>query len=200
MYSKDLKEKYLGREELYSETQKCIKLNGRFKKFTKKVYGMEFNIFSYCEIFGYLNGEGYYVLEDGDNGRIEPTVIKYGLNEEEAFFKILDTFLYGCGANYELDNRKKLVKEFIERYHKYGFKIENGMIDNYLGTIYIAEYCINKWNKYFDGNIPQEVINHYVEYVNDDYRNEMHGVNWWYNSEKKQFECEKRIKVRKKEA
>ena len=32
-----------------------------------------------------------------------------------------------------------------------------------------AEYDLNMWNKYFDNNVPDNIINYYLSYVNNTY-------------------------------
>ena len=205
MDMKEAKYKYLGREETYGESQKCLQLIKKFNEFTKKVYGIEFSIFGYDEILGYSNDFGYYVLIDGDNGRTEPIVYNYGLDFQEAFFKIINSFLFNSSSYFEIDNREKLSVDFEQRFNNFEFKISDKDIDSfefygsYIPSFYSTEYCLNKWNKYYDGNIPQEIIKFYEDYINNDPRNEKYCISWKYNLETKRFDCIKREKVRKLE-
>ena len=201
MDMKEVKYNYLGREETYGESQKCINLIKKFNQFTKKVYGIEFSIFGYDEILGYSNDFGYYKLYN--YGGETPLELKYGFNEDEVFFRLLDYFLINAGMYYEYDNREKFQKDFKNRFSDLDFKKINqrdiNVYDEYFNDLYYYEYALDKWDKYYDGNIPLEIIGYYQNILNNDSWSNVQKVIWKYNLEIKKFDCKKNEKVRKLE-
>ena len=202
--TKELLDKYFWhRKTTKVEKQKCRELNKMFKEFTKKVYGQEEDIFSYDEWFGYLEDYGYYLLVDGDPGKCLPYLNNYGMDKEKAFVLIIYNFLIGMHQHYEFQNRRILCKDFQDRFGIFGFKNsdknfnELDFFDNYFNCLYYAEYDLDKWNKYYDGNTPDEIIKYYENYLNDIWWTKEKGITWKYDVENKKFNCQKNQKIKK---
>ena len=187
------------------EMQKEIELYKMFKEFNKKVHDDEEDIFSYDEWFEYLENFGYYILVDGDPGKCLPYLDSYGLEKEKAFISIINNYLSMNAIRYELDNRKKLSNDFQERFGIYGFNILDKkfnsleFFDNYFTCLYFLEYNIDKWDKYYDGNIPVDMIKYYEEDLNNNWWSKEKNLTWEYDSNTKKFNCKRNIKVRKLE-
>ena len=185
------------------EIKKYQELDSMFRKFNLKVYGEEDDIFSYQELFGYLENYGYYVVIDGDDGRCIPTIQRHGFDKEKAFVSIIDDYLFMNAIDYELQNRKELSKDFQKRFGIYGLnnydKEFNSLefFDNYFTLLYFSEYNLDKWDKYYDGNIPDEIIKSYEVYLNGIKWSHEQGFTWKYDRNIKQFNIKEKLKIRK---
>ena len=80
------------------------------------------------------------------------------------------------------------------------FKPLYDLEDNrYFQCLYFAEYALDNWNKYYDGNIPEKIIKYYENYLNNIWWSIEQSVIWTYNLETKKFDYTKKEKVRKRE-
>ena len=99
----------------------------------------------------YVDGCGYYAIKYGHKYDT-----KHYPSLNEAFINIAEIMLHKKSADYERKNHKELKRDFKKRF-------EN---QKYIFLIAEYEYELSKWNKYFDGNIPEEVIDGYDKGVN----------------------------------
>ena len=189
---------FFNHKQTKNERKKCKDLYNMFKYFTKKVYGENEDIFSYNEWFGYLDEYGYYILVDGDPGKCLPYLENYGIDKDIAFYQIISRFLDLNSHYYEFNNRSELEKDFVNRFGEFDFKPLYGLERNrYFGCNYFAEYAMDKWDKYYDGSVPEKIIEDYEKYLNDIWWSKEQGVMWNYDINNKKFNCQRNQKIKK---
>lgn len=174
------------RKQSKMEKKKLKEFKMLIKDFCKKVYGDDnYNSFliNYASI-GYLEDYGYYTITDADRGYCD--VFNFGENINEAFKNIIIDVLFNHSINYEFENREILEQDFIKR-----FDIE------YFGCLYFAENSLKHWNKYYDGNIPDNIINYYENYLNSIWWSEENNINWSFNLDTKKFNYKINTKIKK---
>lgn len=177
-YTDELFKKYfLERKLTENEQQKKEELFQLINNFINKVYSEELSFQEFISTgyvsVSYLNDFGYYIVSDRDRGHYE--VINYGEDTFIAFQKIITEFLFSHSFNYEMNNREQLKHDYKIRFNK-----------EYNQCLSFTEYCLNKWNIYFDNNIPNEIINYYEKYLNS-VNYEQPDKIWIYNIETKSF-------------
>ena len=159
------------------EQEKLSSMRSLIRDFTQKVYDENTNVFTYnkCRL-GYLQDYGYYLLANGDRGFYY--IENFGLDENLAFKNIIIELLLGLAIDYEMYNRTTLYEDFAQRFAF--LNIEYG------SDIYFAEYCLRMLNKYYDNNIPQDIICYFENYLNAHYNSQ--SINWKYNPTTLKFE------------
>lgn len=181
------KKYFCNRKQNDFEEKKLEELSVLINDFCKKVFGKDNFDFSSViyTVVSYLENYGYYAISDIDRGHME--IFNFGEDLDKAFKNIIINVLFIYSINYEFENRKKLENDFIHRFDN----IE------YFGCLYFAEDSIKYWNKYYDSNIPDDIINYYENYLNDIYLSKENNISWDFDSDKKLFNCKKQAKVKK---
>ena len=177
------------RKETEFEKNKYEELSNVINGFYQKVYGddnyKDFLIY-YLSI-GYLEDYGYYAITDADRGY--KNIINLGEKVDDAFINLVCDALGSYAVDFECTNRDKLKKDFANRF---------GDME-YFHCLYYAEYELNQWSKYYNGNIPNNIIEKYEKYLNSILLGDIGKTNWQYNIEQALF-IYKNNKVRKLKA
>ena len=153
----DLFKKYfLQRIRNENELLKELALSKMFLNFYQKVfnpnqkqvaYGMfDFDFFGY----GYIDDYGYYTIHDGNNGYYVVTC--YDDNINKAFINVAQSCIDRNAKFEEIQNRKEIKKMYKNRF---------GCLKNYRELYYI-NYALIKWNDFYDGKIPNEIVEAYL--------------------------------------
>ena len=170
------------------EQEKIDKLEALIKNFQQKVFPQEKSIIpSGTVAHGYLENYGYYIITDADRGYYD--VYNYGLDLDIAFKSMITDILFSWAINHEFNNRPNLKIDFYNRFSTF--------FDNtYEPCFYFAEYCLEKWQIYYDGVVPADIINYYENYLNS--LEIKKNVVWRYDEDTQKLKCVKII-VRKLE-
>lgn len=124
------------------------------KLYDKRIENITLDLFDFDVVtIGYLDKFGYYMAMYDVNGYY--ALYAYGENINNAFFDIAGSILTREFNLYEKKNHKAIKSDYKTRFA--GLKY-----DKYLVQI---EYEISKWNMYYDGNLPDEFINIYKNYL-----------------------------------
>ena len=145
--------------------------------FYQKVYGDDnYNAFLiYYLSIGYLEDYGYYATTDADRGC--KNIINLGEKVDDAFVSFINDSLFSYAVDFECTNRDKLKKDFANRF---------GDME-YFHCLYYAEYELNQWSKYYDGNIPNNIIEEYEKYLNSILLDDKGKRNWIFDIEQGLF-------------
>lgn len=165
------------RKETEVEKSKYEELSNMISKFYKKVSGddnyKDFLIY-YLSI-GYLEDYGYYATTDADRG--DRNIIYLGEKLEDAFVNFVIDALFSYAVDFECTNRENLKKDYLNRF---------GNME-YNQCLYFAEYALNQWSKYYDSNIPNNIIRIYENYLNSILLDDIGKTNWKFNIEQGLF-------------
>ena len=145
-YVDPLFEKYFGERKLNEyEEEKVKEVYDKINSFLEKenITNHNYVTISYLEDFGYY-GKSY-----SDRGHFD--IVPLGEDSNEAFIYTIDDILFVLYHNVELYNRREIQEEF---YKKFG-DIE------YDSTLFPNERSLLKWKDYYDGNLPQRIIDYY---------------------------------------
>lgn len=146
----------------------------------------------------YLDNYGYYELIDVDRGYFD--LIPLGEDGDKVISYSIYKMLSMLSHDYEFKSRKELEIDFNNRFGNFNFMPLYDLESNrYFQCLYFAEYAIDKWNMFFDDNIPGQIIKHYEDYLNNIWWSKEQGVIWKYDIDNKKFDCQKNVKVRKLE-
>ena len=146
----------------------------------------------------YLDNYGYYELVDVDRGYFD--LIPLGENIQEVINYSINKMLSMLSHDYEFKNRQRLNKEFAERFEDFNFKpLYNLDSNRYFSCLHFAEYAIDKWDKYYNGNLPDEIVIYYENYLNNIWWTKEQHVVWNYDKVNKKFNCKKNVKIKKLE-
>ena len=161
--SKTFNDYFVKREKTDNEIKKETIIIKLILDFYQKVYDKEMkeldnDIFDFdlCD-FGYIDNYGYYVINYDNWGYY--LVHCYGEDLLEIFSTLVRSVLNAKRRNYLCKNRKIIKNEYRNRFRHF---------KNY-DVIFNAEYDLDKWNKYYNDEIPEEIINRYNDYVNNNY-------------------------------
>ena len=170
------------------EQEEFDKLKALLINFQQKAFPQEKSIIpSGIVTYGYLENFGYYVIENSDRGHY--TVCNYGLDLDIAFKSIIKDILFSWAIDYEFDNRANLKIDFYNRFSTF-------FDATYEPCFYFAEYCLEKWQIYYEGIVPTDIINYYENYLNS--LEIKKNVIWRYDEKIQKLKCVKII-VRKLE-
>ena len=175
----------INRKRTEGEEEELKKLRLMLKKFWQKVYpNLEYEFFlsGYSNI-GYFENIGFYVEVDASSD--DKIINTYGNDLEGAFVSIIKAVLLEYSMDYENKNRKELQTNFETRFK--GIKYAQGL--------YFAEYALEKWNQYYEDNIPDLIIEHYENYLNTCFKRGDDMV-WSYNREENKFVYKEKDKVK----
>ena len=174
----ELFKKYFSeRKETEVEKSKYEELSSMIGNFYKKVYGddnYKYFLIDYLSI-GYLEDYGYYATTDADRGY--RNIINLGEKLEDAFVNLVGDALFTYAIVFEWTNRRELVRDYISRFGN----------TEYNQSLSFAEYALNQWSKYYDGNIPNNIIKLYEEYLNSILLDDRGKTNWKFNIEQGLF-------------
>ena len=161
-----LKEKfYREHEDTKKEQQKTKEFIDKMEDFIKKTSGEKLLRFfhGYDCVEGkihYREGIGYISINNFD--RDEIIVYGYGMTLEEAFLRATIDFEFYYRENYEWSNRQELNKQFSERFLN-GAYTEH----DYHGPFFFIELALQDFRAYYGDNIPEEIMEHYRNHLNE---------------------------------
>ena len=171
------------------EKENTNKLSNLLLHFYQKLYGKETksindNIFNYdFYTYGYLENYGYYVI---NHDNCSYYLIKgYEDNIQNAFISLAIKVLDKKAEEYIRSNRKLLKKDFKNRFPNI----------KYIDSLYIYEYELLKWKEYFDGIIPQLIIDEYNKHFNYDLNN--NEIKFKYDQSSNKFVTSENAKTKK---
>ncbi len=174
--TKDKREEELSKEKELSD----LILNFYKKVYDKKAKSIDSNYFSFdFNSYGYNISDGYYAIYGGKYGYYEVVIFKD--NIKEIFISIAESIIEKNSYYNVEENKKRIKSEYIDRFGNY----------DYIWKLYETEYTLDKWNKYYDGNIPQELIDKYINRIKID------NAVVSYNSNTLEINVDKEIKIRK---
>ena len=147
---KNFKSKFVERLPNEKELDKDIKIHDLIEEFSLKVFGFKEREFLPKEIIGidYIEDLGYYMLTINNNNY---SVIRFSKDPVIAFKEIVINILIRIGREYEKLNRNILIKDYQERFNDL----------EYNSNLYILEYGIDKWVKYYDYKVTKDIIGYY---------------------------------------
>lgn len=189
-YSDPVFRKYfVDRKRTEFEKSKELEVYNMVFDFFKKTFNISVDNFKnliyrmgYFSFGGYLDNYGFYSLSDADRGYYD--IEYYGEDINVAFYRLVDDILFDFAYDNERENRRKNMIDFDTRF--------DGKDNKYFPSLYETEYMIDKWDKYYEGNIPEYIINYYEEQINDFVWSQENNVYWGYNRETRKFESIKR--------
>lgn len=157
--SKTINEYFIAREKTMDELVKEEILKRSILLFYNKVYKekkKELNIDMFDQdihSYGYIDNYGYYIIKYDSFGYY----IIHNFNEDlsSIIFLLIQNILTKKRMNDLYHDKKNIKKEFYKHYDM-----------KYFDIIYPTKYDIDKWNIYFNGNIPKEIIDKYDNYMN----------------------------------
>ena len=180
----ELIKKYVKNTKSNDEFAKTELLSKMILDFYKKVFNNEVNYINNCIFsfdfytYGYNLSDGYYVIYSGYSGYYE--VITYKNNIDNAFMDIMANIIERQSYENVYNNRAYIEKEYKDRF---------GNI-NILWNIYESEYALDKLDKYYDGNIPEQIINKYLNKIKIE-----NGL-VYYDIENKEIIIKKQTKIK----
>ena len=177
-------------KEVYKYIKEFIKKTNLSKDLSYKPYALISP--------SYLDNYGFYELVDVDRGYFD--LIPLGENIQEVINYSINKMLSMLSHDYEFKNRQRLNKEFAERFEDFNFKpLYNLDSNRYFSCLHFAEYAIDKWDKYYNGNLPDEIVIYYENYLNNIWWTKEQHVVWNYDKVNKKFNCKKNVKIKKLE-
>lgn len=119
------------------------------KVFVKEQKIINRDIFDYDFFnYGYIDDYGYYTIHDGGNGYY--IVLCCGEDINKAFINICKSIIDKNAKDEEKQNHREIKKIYKNRFGK---KYQE---------LYFTNYALSKWNDFYDGNIPSEIIDIYL--------------------------------------
>lgn len=128
---------------------------------------------------GYTEHYGYYALTKTGHNLFTLVEGFPCQNIDDAFYLIIEDYLWSHGIDFEYNNREKLKKDYNKRFHN----------SNYNDVMYFCEYALDKWNKFYGKNIPENIINYYEKYLNNLWISSKENIKWEYDQRKHLFSC-----------
>lgn len=147
-----------------NEKSKERELSQKVLNFYQKVYdnnakSIKCDYFDYdFSGYGYIDNFGYYIVSYDGWGYYY--VICYEEQTDKAFVNIVQSILTKKRDTYLQDNKKSIKKEYRERFN-------NKQCSQFA---FEFEYDLDKWNKFYDGNIPDDLMQIYqrrIDFFND---------------------------------
>ena len=157
---------FLAHQRTKLEQAKIDDLSNLISDFYQKVYNNpEFGIdnthffFDFID-YGYLEDYGYYIVRNANQNYY--TVTCYGEDINHIFIDVVNNIINSKAYNELYKHRKQIKKNVYYRFRS---------SENY-ERIFSAEYALDKWSKYFDGDIPEEIAASYENILNSEYNSE----------------------------
>ena len=156
-------------------------LDNLLVNFMQKVYNPEIKKIDYfmfdCDLYnyGYVDDYGYYTIRYDTFGKY--LVRCYGEDLYEIFISLATNILNKKRRNYFYANQKNIKKDYRERFKYIGFADE----------LFSAEYDLRAWDTYFDGMIPEEIVDKYEKHANNSYKLIKRNSEVTYDSNQKQL-------------
>jgi len=160
---------FMDREKTENEESKEDEIYYLISGFCKKVFGNAYNI--YMPDIEYLDDFGFYELVEADRGNFD--VYNYGEDINEVFERSIIKLLFQLYSNKEVHNRKRIEEEYHQRF---------GDIE-YDWLLYPREEALNAWKVYYDGNIPDRLVDLYEKKLNYRVWNIEKNIFFKYNGE-----------------
>lgn len=167
-YDRDKMNYYQNHVLTREEEEKTNSLRERLIEFEKKVRGVDStDIYSYNPDhpewrIEFFEDKGYISSVNADRDIVD--IYYYGRTENEAFLNALVSHELVLCENYESYNRKKLNKDFCERF--LGGEEDK---EEYHGQFFFSELALQDFRKFFGDEIPKKLINYYEKHVNSLY-------------------------------
>lgn len=152
-----------------NELMREIQLSRMILKFYQKVFVKEQNvitrdIFDYDFFnYGYIEDYGYYTIHDDSNGYY--IVICYGDDINKAFINICQSIIDKNAKTEERQNHRDIKKTYKNRFGK---KYQE---------VYFIKYALSKWNHYYEGNIPSEIVDKFINELANNNISSSYNVN-----------------------
>ena len=179
-----LKENIFKKSLSNNEIEKYNELYTMISDFYKKVYNQVYRDNYYGGFMGYLDNYGYYEITDADRGDYNLSFL--GEDVYNAALYIIDNIISLYGVRYEEDN------QFKENYPN---RFSDPNLEVFNNALYNSEYILSKWYKYFDGNIPSNIIKKYEEYMTNLWMSKELSIEWEYDANTQQFNYVKNKKM-----
>ena len=183
---------FMSREETRLEEEKRNKLRKMIDDFFKKVYNLsQVDIdnmldFDYHYVLGaYLENYGFYSISDADRGHYD--IERYGEDINIAFHRIIDDLLWDNIDDKKFQNSEQ-VKEKIRNYFP-------NFLDRDIDILCVTLIIIDAWNRYYDGNISEDIVTYYEHKLNDIAMIYGNGAKFVYNKETKRFDFNSKDKT-----
>ena len=223
-YDDPLLEKYFMKASSENEKTKLEELYGRVSLFTQKVFKEEYKP-SKDYWFGYLDNYGYYQMDDFDRGWFEVFNLGEDIDRvvfevlDELLYERSSEYEQNNREQLQREFNERtikvtnnLVKDMFEKEQPKeteSFEFEDDEeeemyqylrplfnLDNkYIRTLPMVEYALDKFDKYYDGKIPDEIIKYYEDYLTNIGWSKDQGIKWLYNPELKQMTPERRVRL-----
>ena len=190
--SKVFNEYFLRRKRNEHEQEKLDELTDMIMGFYQKEFGDTtgkscHDLFNYdFSGLGYCDPRGYYAIHHDYLNYYY--VLCYGKDINDAFRGINCDVVSFQSDRYEEENRKEFKKDFKARYPKV----------KYVPKLYKLKFAFEKWKDYYDGELPEEIIDLYqfdMQYlsarINDDW-------SWIFGDDKELVESKTKIKKKSK--
>ncbi len=186
-YNKDseLLKKYANNNKNDFEKNKEKVLNELILNFYRKVFNNKIENISLDNFtfdfygYGYNMSDGYYIVYDGNFRCYKVIAFKDNINS--VFIKIIEDIIKRKSYDNIYNNKNKICDEYKKRFSN----------SNELWQIYEAEYAIDIFDKYYDGNIPEDIIDRCLNRIF------IENAIISYDKDNKQIIIDRKIKRRK---
>ena len=191
------KKYFCNKEKTELEKNKELELYSMVCNFFKKIYNFspkEVEKLSdpyYISFGAYLDDYGFYTQTYQDRGY--HNIECYGTDINIAFLRTVDELLFDL----LLINQNSDCKQNIGKFTNLFTSISKADIKTFGGYLSQEGWIIDKWNKYYEGEIPEYIVSYYEENINDFIWRYDGNIKCKYNNETKKFDINKKGKVRK---
>ena len=135
--------------------------------------------------YGYLDDYGYYTIDYDNWGYY--LINCYEDNYYDAFIALAIKVLDKKAEEYIQKNRKLLKKDFKTRFQNI----------KYNDNLYVYEYELLKWKEYFDGIVPEKIIEKYNNRIAFNYSLNINGITLKYDRALNKFVSSPKDKTKK---
>lgn len=177
--SEVLKKYFINKERTATEIEKIDQLSKLVVSFYQKVYdskthNVNYSMFDFdFRTYGYLEDYGYYII---DYDMKNYYFIQHLEDIHDAFIAVARRIMYKKYEEHVHVNHKEIKKNL---------KTRSNDIKSF-SAIYQYEYELSKWSKYFDGEVPQALIDMY---------NKLANMTYYASSQKLSFEYDELQKI-----
>ena len=146
-------------EDIVKENELASKVLAFYQEmYNPKAEELSYTMFGYdfCG-FGHNSKNGYYVVDYDSSTSYK--LLSFGDSLDSAFLYLANNILDKERTKFEEKNNTMIKRTLHESYASVPF----------YDRLFKCVYDLNKWERYFKGNIPKEIINLYLKYVNNTY-------------------------------
>lgn len=159
--SSDLYKKYFLKEKSPAEENEERILELLFNEFDVSLFHKSgeasFKNILGNKTFGYLEGYGYYVLTHKLIGKTKYAILHKYKDKIELFDTEVNNYLY---------NRFRIEEEKLRGNDRFNYHIQDLGID-YFKEYYIYSRMLESYVKYYDGNVPSDIIDRLLDRLNN---------------------------------